>query len=66
MTIRTAKYSLGLVVRHRVYPFRGVIFDVDPTFKDTGDYSPRCRVYMTSEGFKGTLYLIGFEPGHAH
>ena len=27
--------------------------DIDPTYEDTGDYGPRCRVYMTSEGFKG-------------
>ena len=27
--------------------------DVDPTYEDTGDYTPRCRVYLTSEGFKG-------------
>ncbi|HIF72939.1 MAG TPA: DUF2703 domain-containing protein [Dehalococcoidia bacterium] len=27
--------------------------DIDPTFEDTGDYTPRCRVYMTSAGFKG-------------
>ena len=38
MAIRTAKYSLGLVVRHRVYPFRGVIFDVDPEFANTEEW----------------------------
>ncbi len=27
--------------------------DVDPGFEDTGDYTPRCRVYLTAEGFKG-------------
>jgi hypothetical protein len=27
--------------------------DVDPDYEDTGDYTPRCRVYFTSEGFKG-------------
>jgi heat shock protein HspQ len=27
-----AKYAIGQVVRHRLYPFRGVIFDVDPEF----------------------------------
>ena len=25
-------------MRHRVYPFRGVIFDVDPTFNNTDDW----------------------------
>jgi heat shock protein HspQ len=35
---RQAKYALGQVVRHRVYPFRGVIFDVDPTFSNTEEW----------------------------
>lgn len=36
--IRSAKYRIGQVVRHRVYPFRGVVFDVDPTFDNTEDW----------------------------
>ncbi len=27
--------------------------DIDPSYEDTGDYTPRCRVYLTSDGFKG-------------
>jgi heat shock protein HspQ len=38
MTTRFAKFAIGDVVRHRVYPFRGVIFDVDPVFANTEDY----------------------------
>ena len=33
-----AKFAIGQVVKHRVYPFRGVIFDVDPTFSNTEEY----------------------------
>ena len=33
-----AKYCLGQVVRHRKHPFRGVVFDVDPTFSSTEDW----------------------------
>jgi heat shock protein HspQ len=29
------KFRIGQVVRHRVYPFRGVVFDVDPEFSNT-------------------------------
>ncbi|WP_106754236.1 heat shock protein HspQ [Pannonibacter carbonis] len=36
--MRTAKFKIGQVVRHRVYPFRGVIFDVDPTFSNTEEW----------------------------
>ena len=38
MKARQAKYALGQVVRHRLYPFRGVIFDVDPTFSNTEEW----------------------------
>ncbi|GJE55868.1 Heat shock protein HspQ [Methylobacterium thuringiense] len=36
--IRTAKFNLGSVVRHRIYPFRGVVFDVDPEFANTDEW----------------------------
>jgi heat shock protein HspQ len=35
---RQARFSIGQVVRHRVYPFRGVIFDVDPEFANTEEW----------------------------
>lgn len=35
LTLRTAKFGIGAVVRHRIYPFRGVVFDVDPVFDNT-------------------------------
>ena len=35
---KNAKYTIGQVVRHRVYPFRGVIFDVDATFSNTEEW----------------------------
>jgi heat shock protein HspQ len=38
MTTRTAKFDIGQVVKHRIYPFRGVIFDVDPTFANTEEW----------------------------
>lgn len=35
---RLAKFQIGQVVRHRFYPFRGVIFDVDPKFANTDEW----------------------------
>ncbi len=35
MATRIAKFQIGDIVRHRVYTFRGVIFDVDPEFANT-------------------------------
>ncbi len=37
-TVRRAKFQIGQIVRHRVYPFRGVIFDVDPQFANTEEW----------------------------
>ena len=36
--MRTAKFAIGQVVKHRIYPFRGVIFDVDPVFANTEEW----------------------------
>ncbi|GGC55606.1 heat shock protein HspQ [Chelatococcus reniformis] len=38
MKFGAAKFAIGQVVRHRVYPFRGVIFDVDPEFNNTEEW----------------------------
>ena len=38
MEPRLAKFSIGQVVKHRVFPFRGVIFDVDPIFANTDEW----------------------------
>jgi len=35
---RMAKFRIGQVVKHRIYPFRGVIFDVDPVFSNTEEW----------------------------
>ena len=37
-SIGKAKYRVGQVVRHRIYDFRGVIFDVDPVFNNTEEW----------------------------
>jgi heat shock protein HspQ len=36
--MREAKFGIGQVVRHRMFPFRGVIFDVDPHFSNTDEW----------------------------
>ena len=35
---RVAKFQIGQVVRHRMLPFRGVIFDIDPEFNNTEEW----------------------------
>jgi heat shock protein HspQ len=36
--MRVAKYTIGQVVKHRIFPFRGVVFDIDPTFSNTEEW----------------------------
>jgi heat shock protein HspQ len=37
-TQKTAKFRIGQIVKHRLFPFRGVIFDVDPEFANTEEW----------------------------
>jgi heat shock protein HspQ len=36
--MQEAKFSIGQVVRHKLFPFRGVVFDVDPEFSNTEEW----------------------------
>lgn len=36
--MKNARYQIGQVVKHRIYPFRGVVFDVDPVFDNTDEW----------------------------
>ena len=38
METRTAKFMIGQVVRHRLHPFRGVVFDIDPEFSNSEEW----------------------------
>ncbi len=38
MKFRQAKFGIGEVVKHRVYPFRGVVFDVDSSFSNSEEW----------------------------
>lgn len=36
--MRAAKFQIGQVVRHNLFEFRGIIFDVDPEFTNTEEW----------------------------
>ena len=38
MTDKNVKFGIGSIVKHRLYPFRGVVFDVDPEFDNTDEW----------------------------
>ena len=37
-SIITARFGVGDVVRHRLFDFRGVVFDVDPVFSNSEEW----------------------------
>jgi heat shock protein HspQ len=36
--MRNAKFRIGQVVKHRLFSFRGVVFDIDPEFANTEEW----------------------------
>ncbi len=36
--ISSARFAIGEIVRHRLFDFRGVIFDVDPVFANSDEW----------------------------
>ena len=38
MESKQAKFIISQIVKHRMFPFRGVIFDVDPEFANTEEW----------------------------
>ncbi|HVY34101.1 MAG TPA: heat shock protein HspQ [Caulobacteraceae bacterium] len=38
MTDHLARFAIGQIVRHRLFPFRGVVFDVDPEYANTEEW----------------------------
>ncbi|RYD54562.1 MAG: heat shock protein HspQ [Sphingomonadales bacterium] len=36
--VATARFGIGEVVKHRLFEFRGVIFDVDPVFANSDEW----------------------------
>lgn len=35
LVVGCARFAIGQVVHHRVHPFRGVIYDIDPVFSNS-------------------------------
>jgi heat shock protein HspQ len=36
--VATARFGIGEVVRHRLFAFRGVVFDIDPVFANSEEW----------------------------
>ena len=54
----TPIYNIGDVVRHRHYPFRGVVFDVDPEFDNTEEWYAAIPEDIRPEREQPFYYLL--------
>jgi heat shock protein HspQ len=63
---RTAKYTLGDIVRHRIFPFRGVVFDVDPEFANTEEWYQAIPREMRPRKDQPFYHLYAVNPESAY
>ena len=56
--IKTAKFQIGQIVRHRVFPFRGVIFDVDPEFSNTEEWYQAIPAQVRPRKYQPFYHLL--------
>ena len=66
MDTRLAKFAIGQVVRHRVYSFRGVIFDVDPEFNNSEDWWLRIPEDMRPRKDQPFYHLLAEDDDSSH
>ena len=55
---RDAKFSIGDIVHHRIFSFRGVIYDVDPTFNNTEEWWQSIPEQMRPEKDQPYYHLL--------
>ena len=48
-SICRAKFSVGDLVHHRLFDYRGVVFDVDPTFQSSEEWYETVAPLETAE-----------------
>ena len=58
-----AKFQIGQVVRHRHFPFRGIIFDVDPVFANTLKRPALLSFVRRERAHTLRRLCLGTEPG---
>ena len=57
MAIQKAKFSIGDIVKHKHFEFRGVIYDVDFEFNNSEEPIKHPLIEEIFSGRKGTSYF---------
>jgi heat shock protein HspQ len=53
-----ARFAIGDVVRHRMYSFRGVVFDIDPVFANSEEWYQSIPAEMRPEREQPYYHLL--------
>ena len=61
MTVQIAKFSIGDIVKHKDFDFRGVIYDVDFKFNNSEEPIKHPLINEIFSGKKGSGY---FKPSN--
>jgi heat shock protein HspQ len=57
-SVSSARFAVGDVVRHKFYPFRGVVFDIDPVFANTDEWWLSIPVQMRPKKNQPFYHLL--------
>ncbi len=60
-----AKFAIGDSVEHKVYGFRGVVFDVDPTFDNTEEWWNAIPAEVRPKRDQPFYHLFAVQPDNS-
>ena len=66
MDNKQAKFGIGAIVRHRVYPFRGVVVDVDPEFDNTDEWYDAIPAEVRPDKDQPFYHLLAENEEHSY
>lgn len=61
-----ARFSIGDVVRHRMFGFRGVVFDIDPVFANSEEWYEALPETMRPERQQPFYHLLAENADGSH
>jgi heat shock protein HspQ len=62
MKIVAPNFSLGAIVRHRLYDFRGVVFDIDAEFGNTEEWYEAIPEHLRPRKDQPFYHLLAENP----
>ncbi len=58
LVVVSPKFNIGDIVKHKLYPFRGVIVDIDPKFSNTDEWYENIPVELRPKKNQPFYHLL--------